>query len=71
MFETGLSDFHKLVVTALKSSFPKSPSKIITYRSYKKFSNDLLRDDFKSYFLNKQNMTLEFTTILDKIFGKK
>ena len=30
VFETGLSDFHKLVVTLLKSTFPKSPSKIIT-----------------------------------------
>ena len=27
VFETGLYDFHKLVVT---STFPKSPSKIIT-----------------------------------------
>ena len=34
VFETGLSDFHKLVVTVLKSTFPKPPSKIITYRSY-------------------------------------
>ena len=25
VFETGLSDFHKLVVTVLKSAFPKSP----------------------------------------------
>ena len=25
VFETGLSDFHKLVVTVLKSTFPKSP----------------------------------------------
>ena len=25
MFETGLSDFHKLVVTPLKSNFPKFP----------------------------------------------
>ena len=63
MFETGLSDFHKLVVTVLKSTFPKSPSKIITYRSYKDFSNDLLRDDFKNYLLSKQNMTLEFTSL--------
>ena len=27
VFETGLSDFHKLVVTPLKSNFPKSPPK--------------------------------------------
>ena len=29
VFETGLSDFHKLVVTVLKSTFPKLPPKII------------------------------------------
>ena len=40
VFETGLSDFHKLVVTVLKSTFPKSPPKIITYRSYKNFYFD-------------------------------
>ena len=49
-FETGLSDFHNIVVTVLKSTFPKSPRKIITYRGYKNFSNDLLRDDFKKLF---------------------
>ena len=32
MFETGLSDFHKLLVTVLKSTFPKSSPKIITYK---------------------------------------
>ena len=63
MFETALSEFHKLVVTDLKSTFPKSPLKIITYRSYKDFSNDLLRDNFKNYLLGKQNMTLEITSL--------
>ena len=63
MFETGLSDFHKLVVTVLNSTFPKSPSKIMTYKSYKNFSNNLLQDDFKNYLLSKQNMTFEFTSL--------
>ena len=49
VFETGLSDFHKPVVTVLKFIFPKSPSKIITYRSYKNFSNDLFQDDLNSW----------------------
>ena len=63
MFETGLSDFHKLVVTVLNSTFPKSSSKMMTYKSYKNFSNNLLQDDFKNYLLSKQNMTLEFTSL--------
>ena len=32
IFETGLSDFHKIVVTVLKSTFPKLPPNIITYK---------------------------------------
>ena len=69
VFETGLSDFHKLVVTVLKSTFPKSPPKVITYRSYKSFSNDLFRDDLNSL-LSKENMTLDFTSLASftKIF---
>ena len=33
-YETGLSDFHKLVVTILGTSFEPLPSKIIKYRNY-------------------------------------
>ena len=66
VFETELCDLHKLVVTALKSTFPKSLPKIITYRSYKNFSNDLLRDDL-SYLLNKEKMSLEFTSLTSSI----
>ena len=62
MFETGLSDFHKLSVTVLKSTFPKSSAKIITYRSYKNFSNDLFRDNLNSL-LSKENMTHDFTSL--------
>ena len=70
MFETGLSDFHKLVVTVPKSTFPKWLSKIIAYGGYKNFSNDLLRDDFKNYLKSEENMTLEFTSLtgFTKIF---
>ena len=69
VFETGLSDFHKLVVTVLKSNFPKLPPNIIIYRSYKNFSNDLLQDDLNSL-LSKEYMTLEFISLrsFTKIF---
>ena len=69
MFKTGLSDFHKLVVTVLKSTFPKSSPNVIKYRSYKNFSNDLLRDAFNSL-LSMENMTLKFTSLTSfaKIF---
>ena len=37
--ETGLSDFHKLVVTILKMYLPNNQPKVITYRDYKNFDN--------------------------------
>ena len=67
LFETGLSDFYKLVVTVRKSTFPKSPPKI-TYRSHKNFSNNLLRDNVNSL-LSKGNITPDFTSKI-KIFIK-
>ena len=33
--ETGLSDFHRLVLTVLKTTFRKKPPRIIKYRNYK------------------------------------
>ena len=48
--ETGLSDFYKMVVTVMKTSYRKSQPKIIHYRSYKNFSNDILRDSLQKIF---------------------
>ena len=36
--ETGLSDFHRLTITILKTNFPKKAPKIIEYRNYKNFT---------------------------------
>ena len=36
--ETGLSDFHKMVVTVMKTSYRKSQPKMIRHRNYKNFS---------------------------------
>ena len=36
--ETGLSDFHTMIVTVLKAGFVKRGPKIVTYRDYSKFS---------------------------------
>ena len=47
LYETGLSDFHKLVVTILRTSFEPLPPKIIKYRNYKNFDEDKFRCLFK------------------------
>ena len=45
--ETGLSNFHKMVVTIMKTTFRKLKPKII---NYKNVSNDIFRDTLlKSY----------------------
>ena len=46
--ETGLSDFHKLVVTVMKT-------KIIIYRSYKYFNNESLREELLQVKANRDN----------------
>ena len=48
--ETGLSNFHKMTVTVLKTFFQKKWPKVISYRDYKNYSNGIFRqlinDDF-------------------------
>ena len=43
--ETGLSDFHKLTVTVLKTFSKKQLPKVISHRNYKDFANHLFRTD--------------------------
>ena len=45
-FSTGLSDFHKMKIVVLKSSFMKLKVMEAYYRNYKKFSSDLFSADF-------------------------
>ena len=45
VIETGLSDFHKLTVSVMKASFLKQVPKILNYRIYKYFSNDIFRNE--------------------------
>ena len=46
---TGLSDFHKMVVTVFKTKFEKQAPKIIHYRSYKNFNNDQFKSDLRRH----------------------
>ena len=45
VFETRLSDFHMMVVTQFKMGFSKLAPKIVSYRDYKKFDNNIFRSD--------------------------
>ena len=41
VIETGLSDIHKMTITVLKMQFRKLEPKVVSYRNYKNFSNDV------------------------------
>ena len=46
--EVGLSDFHLMILTVLKSGFVKRGPRIVTYRDYSKFDPIKFRSDLKS-----------------------
>ena len=43
--ETGLSDHHKMIITMMKGKFKKKDPKIINFRCYKNFDDNLFRDE--------------------------
>ena len=43
--EVGLSDFHLLTLTVLKTSFKRKPPRIVKYREYKKYSFHAFQTD--------------------------
>ena len=68
---TGLSDFHKMAVTVMKTTFPKAKPKIIHYRDYKKFVLENFHMDLinrlKSQLIDKYaKFELIFLEILNK-----
>ena len=48
MVTTGLSDFHKMVVTVMKTTFPKVQPKIVYYTDYKNFDLYAFRTDLRT-----------------------
>ena len=51
-FETGLSDFLKMTLTVLKSSFAKQKPRILNYLNYKFFNNTVFRDQVLNKLIN-------------------
>ena len=45
--ESGLSDFHKMTVSILKTYFKKGPPKIISYRDYSRYLPHIFRSDLE------------------------
>ena len=49
---TGLSDFNKMVITSIETTFPKCPPKVKTYRDMKSFNKAALKKDLKAKLQN-------------------
>ena len=45
MKETGLSDSHKIIAIAFKTSFEKIKPRIISYRGYNNIDNNKVREN--------------------------
>ena len=73
VFETGLSDFHKLTTTVLKQYFPKAKPKIVNYGDYRNFRNDEFRAKLDNEILKHDINNIEyqhFLNILIEILNK-
>ena len=63
VFATGITDFHEMILTVLKTSFPKSAPKKIVYRNYKNFNSNSFKSD-----LNKQLKYTEAYESFENVF---
>ena len=62
--ERGISEFHKLVVTVMKTTYKKSQPKIMIYCSYKYFNNESFREELIQIEANGNNCDESFKTLL-------
>ena len=62
VFETGLSHFHKVTFTILKQYYPKQKPKVVFYRKYKHFHNNLTRSELENDLSNYDVNNMEYDT---------
>ena len=68
---TGLSDFHKMIVTIMKTTIPKNKPKIIQYRDYKKIVENNFRIELKDKLQNQEiNNYAKFEEIFLEVLNK-
>ena len=61
-FASGLSDFHKMILTILKSTFPKVRPKQRVYRKFKSFDLNNFKNDIRTrmQFINMKHLRKNF-----------
>ena len=52
--QTGLSDFHKMIVAVMKMHFPKTKPQVVSYPKCKDFHNEIFFDSSRHQ-LNNNN----------------
>ena len=65
VFETGLSNFHKLTATVLKQYFPKLKPKVVNYRDYRNFRNEKFRAQLDNEILKHDINNMEYQHFLN------
>ena len=60
--ETGLSDFHKMTITTLKTFFQKKSPTVIKYRNYKLFYDEQFHNELKTELGKMDLETTDYTT---------
>ena len=55
VIETGLSDFHRIIVSVLKMYFRKSPPRIISYRDFSNYDNENFINSLNEVLCEKEN----------------
>ena len=71
--ETGISDFHKMTITVMKTCFRKQPPKIISYRDYKHFSQPYFRYELEIALIQHNFLFIpndKFVEITMELFNK-
>ena len=61
---TGLSDFHKMIVTVMRTTFPKREPQIIKYRDFSKYNKVTFGNDLRK---NLENQPSDYDTF-EKLF---
>ena len=75
LIKTGLSDCHKIIVSAFRDFFKRLPAKVIEYRNYKTFDHneffqDLDQELIKYNSCNEEQQYHIFTSIFRKVLDK-
>ena len=65
VFETALSDFHKLTITVVKQYFPKLKPKVVNYRDYRNFRYNEFRAELDNEMLKHDLGNMEYQHFLN------